>query len=82
MWVHADDRARKEHGKLLQTSGIRTLWIYRKRGQMTGKEQLRLLAFVLPHFIEQSRNRTTPRHLRASTPSELAKPTLRPVAVG
>ena len=48
IWVHADHRARKEHKHLLQTSGICTLCIYRKRGQMTGKEQLRILAFVLP----------------------------------
>lgn len=82
VWVHADDRARKQHGKQLQTSGIRTLWVYRKRGRMSGKEQLRILAFVLPHFLEELKNRTRPRHFRASAPNDLAKPTLRPEAIG
>ena len=82
VWVHADDRAKKQHGKLLQVSGIRTLWLYRGRGRMSGKEQLRILAFVLPLFIQEFRNRTRSRHFRASASNEVAKPTLRPVAVG
>ena len=81
VWVHADDRAKKQHGKQLQTSGIRTLWVYRKRGRMTGKEQLRILSFVLPHFAEE-KNRTRSRHFRASAPNDLAKPTLRPEVIG
>jgi len=81
VWVHADDRARKQHGKLLQTSGIRTLWVYRKRGRMSGKEQLRILAFVLPHLAEELKNRPRSRHFRASATNDLAKPTLRPVAI-
>ena len=48
IWIHADDRARREHRKLLQTSGIRTLLIRRPGGRMTGREQLRILAFVPP----------------------------------
>ena len=32
VWVHADDRAINEHRAMLQTSGIRTLWVRRQRG--------------------------------------------------
>ena len=53
VWIHADDRARKEHRVILQTSGIRTIWVYRKRGLMTAREQLRILSFVLPKLMEQ-----------------------------
>ncbi len=46
IWGHTDDQAQREHGTLLQASGIHTSWVYRKHDQMTGKEQLRMLAFV------------------------------------
>ena len=81
VWVHADDRARRQHRALLQTSGIRTLWIYRQRGRMTGKEQLRILAFVLPDLIQRLAEHPSVRHYRASATNPLAKPSLRPVRI-
>lgn len=81
VWVHADDRARRQHKAQLQTSGIRTLWVYRKRGQMTGKEQLRILAFVLPLLFQNWEQHPAARHYKASASSPLAKPTLRPFPV-
>ena len=77
IWVHADHRARKEHKHLLQTSGICTLCIYRKGGQMTGKEQLRILAFVIPKVIESIGNQPKKRHFRASAANSSATPALR-----
>ena len=47
VWVHADDRAKKQHKVILSTSGIRTLWIYRTGGKMTAMQQLRILSYVL-----------------------------------
>ena len=47
VWIHADDRARKQHRATLQTSGIKTIWVYRTRGKMNTKEQLRIISFVL-----------------------------------
>ena len=76
VWVHADDRAKKQHKVLLQTSGIQTLWIYRKQGQMTGKEQLRILSFVLPQLIRNFEQHPKIRHYRASAPNEYSKPSL------
>lgn len=76
VWVHADDRARRQHKAHLQTSGIRTLWVYRKHGQMTGKEQLRILAYVLPQLIQNFEQKPSVRHYRASAASEVAKPSL------
>ena len=33
-WIHADDRARRAHQALLQTSGIRTLLVSQERGRI------------------------------------------------
>lgn len=49
--IHADAQARKQHKVSLRDSGIHTLLLHREKGGMTGKEQLRILAFVLPHLI-------------------------------
>lgn len=78
VWVHADDRARREHRVQLQTSGIRTVWVYRERGRMTGVEQLRILSYVLPHFLKALVERPRERHYRASAANDLSKPSLRP----
>ena len=77
VWVHADDRSRRQHRVALQASGIRTIWVYRTKGRMSGKEQLRILAFVLPHFLNAIAKNPTVRHYRASAPNELAKPVLK-----
>ena len=78
IWIHADDRAKRKHKVLLETNAIRTLWVYRIGGQMSGKEQLRILAFVLPKFIENMRANPKVRHYKANTTNELAKISLRP----
>ena len=81
IWVHADDRARKQHKALLLTSGIGTIWIYRKRGAMTGKEQHRILAFILPLLIQKLDESPKVRHYRVSASTPLAKPTLKPITL-
>jgi hypothetical protein len=43
---------------------------------MAAREQLRILAFVLPDFFQRGT-----RHFRAAAPNELAKPTLRPLEI-
>ncbi|MCK4817267.1 hypothetical protein KA005_15965, partial [bacterium] len=45
IWVHADDKARKEHRKDILTAKIGLLWIYRPGGIMSSKEQLRILSY-------------------------------------
>lgn len=81
VWVHADDRARKAHRGLLLTSGIRTIWIYRQRGVMSGREQLRILSFVLPLFLKAQTESPGVRHYVVKATNELSKPTLRPVTL-
>lgn len=81
VWVHADDRARKEHRALLQRSGIRTVWVYRKHGRMTGREQLRILSFVLPRLLERWRRHPGIRHYRASAADPLSTPGLHEVRI-
>ena len=75
-WVHADDRARKDHRVLLQASGIKTLLISRPRGHMTGQEQLRILAYVLPHLMEKWAESPSVRHYKATAASPTANPRL------
>ena len=53
VWIHADDRARKEHGKQIIASGIAFLWVYRPRGIMSAMDQLRILSYILPVFIDK-----------------------------
>lgn len=80
-WVHADDRAKKEHRTLLQRSGIRTVWVYRPHGRMTGREQLRILSFVLPKLLERWQQHPGSRHYRASATDPLSTPGLREVNI-
>ena len=77
VWVHADDRAKKQHRVPLQTSGIRTLRIHRPQGRMTAKEQLRILAFVLPLLLQKMIESPRVRNYRASAANSTAKPSLR-----
>ena len=81
VWVHADDRARRQHRATLQTSGIKTIWVYRQQGRMSTREQLRILSFVLPHLIERWNDNPRQRHYRVSAPNETAKPGMRPVTI-
>ena len=81
VWVHADDRAMTQHRSLLQTSGIRTLRIRRNRGQMLAREQLRILAFVLPVLEESWKRQPRVRHYKASAINPLSKPSLRGITL-
>ena len=81
VWVHADDRARKHHKALIVQSGIRTVLVYRKRGRMTGKEQLRVLSFVLPHLLQEWETHPTVRHYRVAAANSLAKPGVRKLSL-
>ncbi len=77
IWIHADDRARRQHKAQLLTSGIRTIWVYRTGGRMTGREQLRILAFVLPKMIEAMEQGGRHRHYRASATNPTSTPSFR-----
>ena len=81
VWVFADDRARRQHGVQLQTSGVRTIWVYRERGHMTGKEQLRILSFVLPLFLKALAQSPRVRHYKASAMNDISRPSLRPASL-
>ena len=48
---------------------------------MSGKEQLRILSFVLPQFLQKLIESPGVRHYRASAADSLAKPTIRPIDV-
>ena len=79
VWIHADDRARREHRTLLQASGIRTLWVYRPGGRMTAREQLRILSFAIPKLLQNYEQHPRRRHYRASASSPISTRSLRRV---
>ena len=81
VWIHADDRARRDHKKQLQTSGIKTLLIRRPGGRMTGREQLRILAFVIPQLLDRYSQAPRVRHYRTGAVNPLSKPSLRTVEI-
>lgn len=81
IWIHADDRARKVHRIQLQNSGIRTLWIHRPGGAMTGREQLRILSSVLPKLAEKLREKPSVRHYKAGAANPVSTPSFRPTKV-
>ena len=78
VWIHADDRAKKQHRATLQTSGIKTIWVYRPQGKMSTKEQLRILSYVIPQLMEKWKENPKQRHHRVSATNEISKPSLRP----
>lgn len=71
VWVHADDQARKEHKKQIIATGIAFLWIYRPKGVMSSKQQLRILSYVLPDIIDRFEKHPKQLHYRASVHGEL-----------
>ena len=78
VWIHADDKAKKQHQALLQTSGIRTIWVYRHGGQMTGKEQLRILSSAFPKLPDIWSRRRASRHVRVTAAKPVSAPSVQP----
>ena len=53
VWVHADNKARRRHRKLLIAHNVRTLWLHRPNGQLSSRQQLKALSYVMERFINQ-----------------------------
>ena len=81
IWIHADDRAKRVHRVLLQTSGIRTIWVFRPGGKMTAQEQLRILTYAIPKMIEELSQHPNVRHYRVSAASPTSTPSFRRVPI-
>ncbi len=81
VWIHADDRARKQHKATLQASGIKTIWVYRQQGKMSTKEQLRILSNALPRIIEKWSEFPRRRHYRVLAANETSNPGVRPTEI-
>ena len=76
VWINADNRARKQHKAKLQASRVRTLWIRRPKGNMSGREQLRIISSALPIVIDRL-GKPTRRHFDASSVNELSRVTVK-----
>jgi len=81
IWVHADDNAKRAHKKLILAEGVLTLWIYRPGGKLSAKDQLRILAYVLPALLQYFAEKPRQRHYRAYAHGQppMTKATLRPL---
>jgi len=76
-WVHADDKARKEHKKDILTARIRFLWVYRPGGIMSSKDELRILSYVLPDLIDKFFNNSRKLHYKVSAHGEAPRKRIR-----
>ena len=70
IWIYADERARKQHKKSMLAARIRSLWVYRPRGAMSSKDELRILSYVLPDFIDKCEKKPRVLHYQASASGE------------
>jgi len=66
VWIHADDRARMQHGKQMLTSGISTLWVHRPRGGMSSADQLRAIIYVLEEYLIIKNESRRPVHYQVA----------------
>jgi hypothetical protein len=77
IWVHADDKSRKEHKKDILMAGIRFLWVYRPGGKMSSKEQLRIISYVFPDLIDKYLSTPKKLHYKASAHGEATRKRIR-----
>lgn len=64
IWIHADDSAKKQHGRAILTAQIRTVWVYRRDGKMSGADQLRALSYTLQEIVTRYHEYPARRHYR------------------
>ena len=67
VWIHADDDAKRRHRKLLLAHAVRTLWVRRPRRGMNGRQQLRVLSYVLDDFLQRLQTQPRKRHYELNT---------------
>lgn len=77
VWIHADDKARKEHRKEIITAKIRFLWVYRPGGVMSSKDQLRILSYILPDLIDKYKKQPKKLHYKVSAHGEVPRTRIR-----
>lgn len=64
VWVHADDKAKIQHGRQVLTSRISTLWVRRPKTGMSGVSQLRAIIHVLEDYLARRSQSRSPVHYR------------------
>ena len=64
LWVYSDDKPKRENAKTILTEGVRTLWVYRPRGVMSGREQLAIIAHLLPDLLDRLAAADAAAHFR------------------
>lgn len=77
VWIHADDKAKKKHRAQILDAGIKTLWIYRRKGKMSSRDQLRILSYVPPNLIDQYNKQPTHPHYEVSSHGQLHQTRIR-----
>ncbi len=80
LWVYSDDKPKRESAKTILTGGVRTLWVYRPRGVMSGREQLAIVAHLLPDLLDRLGAADASAHFRMDALGGFPRPrfSLRP----
>ena len=77
IWVHVDDRARKQHRTHILSNRISTIWVKRKKGSMSARNQLRLLSYVVPYVLVKYDPFDRPFHLTVGEHGDDLRPRVR-----
>ena len=77
VWVHVDDRAKKMHRADIVSNRISTIWVRRRRGRMSARNQLRLLSYVIPYALETYAPFERPFHITAREHGDELRPRFR-----
>lgn len=77
VWVHADDKAKKQHRRQMLSSGISTLWVKRPKHGMSGADQLRAIAYVIQNYLNRFDAAKGPVHYRVSAHGERTRERIR-----
>ena len=77
IWVHVDDRAKKMHKADIVSRQISTIWVRRRRGRMSARNQLRLLSYVVPYVLETYAPFERPFHITAREHGDELRPRFR-----
>lgn len=75
LWVYADDKPKRETAKAILAQGVRTLWIYRPHARMSAREQLAVIAHMLPDLLDRLESpETAAKHFRMDARGGFPRP--------
>lgn len=74
VWIHADDNARREHARLINSAKISTVWVPRPKKGLSAKQQLSRLAYKMQAIESRVAGSKRPVHLKLSASGTVDEP--------